>query len=535
MSSNEQKCFLNDILKEIERHKDLYRFVEIKSVIAKRKSTPNREDKWHNFVTLIKMLNSGSLRPWETQLEKNNFVILSAVITINDFKKILERLVNEHVLDVERYLAYGPFNFSQKDYLNSEQTKRSYDIDWAVNLWRATGKENLNLPDRRSLELESETVPFADPIDAIRYYTGITLQDNSRLQNAIHIVAPLYYARIKIAKLSGKEILVEINFNLVTTQELEIKYNTEGPDERSQYYRTLEANTIQLADDTTIIQLKEDAKIATIWLYHTAGFKVDSRRVRIIPSIEKLDASLSQENTHLGDKEIRIITDAIVSTPPTRIPNLVTTELGVDSIDVEILKAVKTQGGDYAKFIPEVLKYISFKMLLSRLVRLRMLGFLTLQPPRKILLTPLGVDTINLPPSILSAKVPSEVSMRIAEIKLAFRQEDYYEVTNKSTKLLEAILREGLEDKFRATLHDVWPNLRLEPYERASLGTLREAFLRLSVIEKNSVADHLLSILLKLRVPMSHEKKGTTSPSGIASLTIKLVEAFVRDWYYLKL
>lgn len=535
MSSDEQKRFFKDILDEIEIHQDLYRCVEFQSVIAKRRGIPGREGKWHNFVTLIKVLHSGSSRPWEKPLERNNFAILSATIMIDRFKEILERLINEHVLEVGGYQVYGPFNFRQRDYLDSAQSKRSYDINWAVNLWRATGKDNLGLPDSRSLKLESEDVPFSDPKDAIRFYTGISLQSDSRLENAIHIAAPLYYARIKKAELSGRELIVEIDSKLVGSQDLRIKYNTEGPDERSQYYATLEAGTIPPANNATTIQLKEDAEVATVWLYHIAGFKIDSRRVRRRPSIEDLETRLTQVTPHLWDEDDNVITDAIISTSQARIPDLVTTELGVDSIDAEILKAIKIQGGDYARFIPEVLKYLSLHILLSRLARLRVLGFIKLQPPRKILLTSYGVDALNLPPTVLSAKIPSEVGKRIAEIKSAFRDEDYDEVVNKSTKLLEAILRVELEDKFRGTLQDLWPNLKLEPYDRASLGTLKDACLRLKVFRRNSIADHLLGIILKLRVPMSHEKEETILPSEAASLTVKLVEAFARNWYYLKL
>jgi len=532
VSSDEQKRFFKDILDEIEIHKDLYRFVEFKSVIAKRKGIPSREGKWHNVVTLIKTLHSGSSRPWEKPLKRNDFVILSAAITIDHFKQVLERLINEHVLEVDEYEVYGPFIFGQRDFLDSKQSKRSYDIDWAVNLWRATGQDNLGLPDSRSLELESEDVPFSDPKDAIRFYTGISLQSDSSLQNAIHIAAPLYYARIEKTELSGKELIVGIDFNLVGSQDLRIKFNTEGPDERSQYYRILEARTVTPANKTTTIQLKEDAEVATVWLYHTAGFRIDSYHVRKTPSIKDLETRLTRDPLHFWDEDVNVITNAIISTSKEGIPDLVTTELGVDSMDVEILKAIKIQGGDYAKFIPEVLKYLSLNMLLSRLARLRVLGFITLQPPRKILLASHGVDALNLPPTMLSSKVPSEVDKRIAEINSAFRKEDYDEVTNKSTKLLETILREELEDKFPGTLQIVWTNLKLEPYNRASLGILKEACLRLEVFESNSIADHLLGIILKLRVQLSHEKEETIPPSEVASLTVKLVEAFVRNWYY---
>ncbi len=57
------------------------------------------------------------------------------------------------------------------------------------------------------------------------------------------------------------------------------------------------------------------------------------------------------------------------------------------------------------------------------------------------------------------------MTKRISEIRAAFKEEDYDGVTNKSTKLLETLLRERLESKLSGSLRDVWPNLKLEPYE----------------------------------------------------------------------
>lgn len=272
MSSEEPKRFFNDIMSEIERHKDVFRLVEFKGVIAK-----SGAGKWYNFVTLIRMLESGSSRPWEKQLDKNDLIILSAIVTINDFRKILERLVDAQLLELGAYQAEGPFNFARKSFLDSLQSKRSYDVDWAVNVWRVNGKENLGLPDSRSLELEADDLPFNDTNHAIRYYTGIAVQNDSSLQNAIHIVAPLYYGKILRVELSNQALLIETCLNVFDSQGFRIKYNTEGPIERSNFYETLEGGTVDLAGSTTIIQLKKDAAIATAWLYHAKGFKIDSR------------------------------------------------------------------------------------------------------------------------------------------------------------------------------------------------------------------------------------------------------------------
>lgn len=531
---NTQKSFLKNISNEIKRHKNLYKLAEIKSVIARRADVPSKEGEWYNFLTLIKLLHSGSPTSWQKKVEKDDFVILSAIITIDRFKAILGRLVKEQVLEVDGYQAFGPFNFAYKhgEFLGSEQSNRLYNIDWAVNVWHVVGKENLGLPNNISLELESETIPFEHARDAIRYHADLTHEGYDKMRNSIHIVAPLYYARIKKIDLSGRELLVEIDCSLVNPQDLKIAYNTEGPNERAHHYEVFEANTVQPDENTTTINLKYDAEMATVWLQYR-GLKIDSRGTRRTPTIETIEKQLTSESPYLYEETAGAITETINLRSKEGIPALTTTEQGVDSIDVEILNAVKTLGGDYSKCIPEVLKYLSFGMLLSRLARLRTLGFIELQPPRKILLTSLGVDAINLPPSVLPARVPSEIGERIAEIRLAFQNEDWDEVTNKSTKLLETILRKRLEEKFSGTLSDVWPNLSMGPYDRASLGTLKGACVKLKVFRRDGVADHILSIILKLRVPISHEKKGKTSPSNIASLTVKLVEAFVRAWYYL--
>jgi len=535
LSSNAHKKFLQNILKELARHEDLYKLVEFKSVVAKREDISGREKKWHNYITLIKMLHSGTPRPWEKQLEKDNLAILSTVTTVDRFREILERLVNEEVLEVDGYQAFGPFRFSQRVFLDSKQSRPLYNIDCAANFWSVAQKDKLGLPSDESLELQSGIVPFEHAGDAIRYHTGLSHEGYVHMQHSIHIVAPLYYAKIENVDLTGQEILVKIDCKSASIQDLEIKYNTEGVERGSQYYSILEADTLQPDEDTTTIYLKRDAERATIWLHHKKGFVIDSYRRRKTPSFETIERELASGNQYLLEEGANVITEIIHSRSKANISDLMTTEQGVDSIDIEILKAVKTIGGDYADCIPEVLKYLSLNRLLSRLARLRTLGFLTLQPPRKILLTSLGLDALNLPPAILSAKVPPEVGRRIAEIKLAFRDENYDEVTNKSTRLIEAILKKRLEEKFSGTFQDVWPNLNLGQYNRASLGTLKEACLKLKIFKKNELADHMLSIILKLRVPMSHEKEVIPSPPNVAMLTVQLVEAFVREWYYLEL
>ncbi len=526
MATEQQKQILADILSEIEKHTEVYRYVECKSAIGKL-----CDERWHNYCTIFKMLQSGTVQPWKKHFEKNNFVILSALITLDKFKPLIERFLLEQILDIDEYRIEDQCNFYPRYFYGSEQSKR-FNVEYAVNVWRINGKQNTALPES-SLELESNDIPFTDIMYAIGYYVGVSPRNESNFLHAVHIIAPLYYGRIKSAELCKQELTVETEMCTSNKDVFCIKYNTEGPIESSSYYETIEGETVTSIAEVTKIRLKKSAEIANVWLYHTKGFKVDYRVVRRSLSIEDVEEGFSQGNIYPSDEAYHLIRTTIDSASVNEISKITTTELSVDSIDIESLKAIKTYGGEYLKFFPEVLKFISLKMLLSRLSRLRLLGFLTIQLPKKVLLTSLGVDALNFPPSILSANVPSEVDRRLSEIKLALKEGNYDEVTNKSTKLLEALLRERLESKFRGTIEDVWPNLKLRPYNRASLGVLKEACVSLKIFEKNGISDHLISAILKLRVPMAHEKEEINYPSNIAFLTVRLVEAFLRNWYYL--
>jgi hypothetical protein len=534
MSSHGQKWFLEDILEQVKRHRDLYRYAELQSVIALRRDSPSKNGRWYNILTLIKMLHSSKLKPPKKQIEKNSFAIISTTITMNQLRKFLKRLTDENLFEIGGYQVHGPFTFHQREFIISERSRRVFDIDWAANVWRATGTENFGLPDSRSLELESEDIPFDDAVDAIRYYTGVSLRDDSSLQNAIHVIAPLYYARISNVRLSEKALSIKIQFGLADAKSLKVKFNTEGRDERSNYNKVIEARTVKPINGTTTIRLKHDAETTTVWLYHARGYKVDSCSERRIPSIEDIEEQISRDSPYLGEEQALVITKQIDRySRKTAFPTA-STEYGVDSVDVDILGAMKDLGGDYAKFIPEVVKYLSLSILLRRLARLRKLGYVTLEHPGKILLTSRGVDALNLPPSVLPAKIPHEIGERMAEIELAFRNEEYDKVINASTKLLEALLRDRLETRLKERLSGNWSKLKLMDYERASLGVLKDACIRLKVLKKNSVSDHLISTILQLRIPVSHEKREMKSPADIASLTVRLMEAFLRDWYYLE-
>lgn len=524
--------WFKSIMDEFEKHRDIYSLAEIKCVFALI-STPKEDDEhWHNFGTLITLLPSGDLKPWEKLVNRDNFVILSAVIDLDQFKKILEEMVRESILNVNGYPAVIQNIFTPMELIDSQKAEQSYNVEWSVNLW-CTVKDGYCLPPEGSLQLESDKIPFRYSGEAIQYHLNLTHESWDAIHNSVNILAPLSYAKIVEAELREKKLRIKIRCNYTRIQELSIKYITEGSDSRSSYFKFQEAKVIHPDSDLVCIDLSHSAAIVTVWLTHLKGFVIDSRKIWRIPSqsIETIENDLLKDSAHLTDEAAGIITDNIVLCSK-EVLSFATTDYLVDSLDVEVLKAVRTVGGDYDKFIPEVLKFLSLEILLSRLGRLRTIGFIDLKPPRKILLTSLGMDAVYLPPVVLSARVPLEVGNRLAEIRSAFRDGDYYEVSNKSTRILEAIIRERLEGKFQKDLEMVWGGLRTRDYDRATLGDLKNACLALKVIRKDDLSDHILSMMLKLRIPMSHEKDEVSTPQNIASITLRLVEAFIRVWYY---
>jgi len=150
LSSEEHGQLLEEVIGEVKKHDNLYKTVDIKSVIARRDDIPRRKGRWHNFGTMAVMLPSSNTKPWKRKVEKDNFAILSTIITIDRFMAILKSLVEDQVLNVDKYCAFGPYNFGQKEFIGSKDYRRLTNIKWPTNVWRITGKEN---PRSRAREI----------------------------------------------------------------------------------------------------------------------------------------------------------------------------------------------------------------------------------------------------------------------------------------------------------------------------------------------------------------------------------------------
>lgn len=85
---------------------------------------------------------------------------------------------------------------------------------------------------------------------------------------------------------------------------------------------------------------------------------------------------------------------------------------------------------------------------------------------------------------LLISRVPPDVAMRIAEIRVAFLDENFDKVINAANILFEHILRDALEGKFGEKLNEKWNSLGITRWNRATLGDLKTACTRLGIFSE---------------------------------------------------
>ena len=524
----------DEIVSSLKLHKKIYKSVLVHCVIAKREDLPDLKGKWHNYFMIAQLMNSFQEKSFKEHIQRDNFSLFQATISVDDLIQNLEGLVSFSKFKI------GPFTlhersiprFQHMEFFDSKRSQTIYGIDWATSVWRVES-ENLGIPGDHELELEREHKPFPDAREAIAYYFG--LHDRYKLSELLsryHILLPYYYAKIQNCILLENKLQVEIMPNISKLNDLVLKYNCPIEGKRA-LTGTIEVKTpsIKLAFETA-------PEVANVWLYQKEGYKVDYRsRVERTLNLKEIIEHLSKRGlTYVGDTIRKSLAKGIfVSSELFRKVLTIeeeTTETCVDSVDREILNAIKNEGRDYEKFIPAILLWLPAGDLMRRLGKLHALYYIYVGSDEKVALTPQGMDILLLPPSTLATNVPEDVARIIAEIKLAFLNGDFDGVVNTTTKMFEHILRTALEKKFGNQLMEKWQSLKEKPYDRAGLGVLKGACLKLKVFSRGSIPNRTLESFLKIRAPVSHKAVELIDSASTAKITLSLVEVFVRYWFY---
>lgn len=525
----------DEIVSSLKLHKESYKSVLVHSVIAKREDLPDWKGKWHNYLTIAQLMNSFQKKSFKEHIHRDNFSLFQATISVDDLIQNLERLALNKAFKVGPFTIYERSvpKFQPEDFFDSERSRITYGVGWATSVWRVESRENLGIPSDHELELEREHKPFPNAREAIAYYFGLhDRYELSQLLNRYHILLLYYYAKIQNCVLLENKLEVEVMPNISKLSDLVLKYNCpiEG---NSPLTGTVEVKTpsIKLAFETA-------PEAANVWLYQKEGYKVDYRsRVERTLNLKEVIELLSKRGlTYVDDTIRKSLTKGIFASSELfrRVLTIEekTTEMCVDSVDGEILNAIKNEGRDYEKFIPAILLWLPAGDLMRRLGKLHALYFIYVDSDEKVALTPQGMDVLLLPPSTLITNVPEDVAKTIAEIRLALLNGNFDGVVNTATKMFEQILRTALEKRFGCQLIEKWQSMKMKPYNRAGLGVLKDACLKLKVFGKGSIPNKTLESFLRLRAPVSHEATELIDRASTAKMTLNLVEIFVRYWFY---
>jgi len=522
---------MEEVIETIRRHPSIWKGASIGSVILKEKGPGDEVEQWYNHFTKVILLPDLEKPYLEEPFARKNFRIIKAKVDLETLIKSLMSTLESEFFRVGPYEIGRLFYLTEQGFLSSDRAKREFGLEFSCNLWKMDSRGHYGYNDKE-LEPERESLPFRSVGDAIKYYVGMP-RDESSYQYSFCLLAPYYYARLDNCYLKDSELYCMIVEDLSALTELVLRYNYRDKNGRTS------GGSKEVENRHEVIKLEFPPREASVWLYHKNDFKIDERPyIYRTLATDELLAELSSVSVPYSRDEVRqSITKAIehFSTSFEWASLLEeTTEECVDSLDVEILRTIKDSGREYGDFMPRMLKWCPSRKMIEHLGKLNTLGCIEIDEDGKIAITPAGLDLLLAPPAVFVARVPPNVAIRIAEINRTFREGDFEGVINHSTRLLEHILRLELETKFRDRFQESWERLQLKPYDRAGLGELKEACVRLKVLDEKGFENKLIEAFLRIRVPISHETVLRPDSASSARITANLVDCFARYWYYVR-
>ena len=125
-----------------------------------------------------------------------------------------------------------------------------------------------------------------------------------------------------------------------------------------------------------------------------------------------------------------------------------TTEELIEAIDIEVLTAIREEGGDYFKFIPDLASTFDPDEFMMSLSKLTSLGKIKTYSNR-ISLTAEAMEILSTPPASLRQIVPKEVAGRMAKAKALMKSGNFNGVVDEVNKLFENVLRDAFRRKPR--------------------------------------------------------------------------------------
>jgi len=170
-----------------------------------------------------------------------------------------------------------------------------------------------------------------------------------------------------------------------------------------------------------------------------------------------------------------------------------------------------------------------------RIAKLRTLGMVKVQP-RRVSLTPAGMEALNTPSVATKAIIPSRFTVSLTKARILLDERNFNGTMDAVNIFFEEILRATLEEKLGENFVSKWKEMLKKgivnrPSEKASLGVLLAACRYLDIIKESSLPDNILTIFLKIRVPEKHSTQTKTDPENNARSSLDLAQVFARYWF----
>ncbi len=208
-----------------------------------------------------------------------------------------------------------------------------------------------------------------------------------------------------------------------------------------------------------------------------------------------------------------------------------------DSIDREVLFSIREIGGD----ILDVEEWLQKRGLVPageeyyrRIAKLAVLGLLSLnESDRRIYLTSVGMDAVNIPASLFVSRIPEDVWNYMFNAKTSLWQEEWGNIVVETSKGLEASMKQILKTLIsdpKSNWESVRKKFSAKPIDEWGAGSLLGALRELGFVRKNSFEDHLAGELVKLRNRVHAKDNSSFGPDDADKCDIYL-SLLMRSWY----
>ncbi len=529
-------------LQEIyQERKDMYKSAKITCLMK------YEEREFKNLKTIIILTSDEAQNKFDKIVEVGNIIGLRGSIDSNDILKIIEKIGAGESIQFGEHIIEMPKGFGKGIIYNSEEMLEQIYVPYPSRLYNTSGSGDMMDKILQQYYNHYKSEGYESIYEALSDKLKFKVQGASA-SNWLGIYLPNYQTRILNAEIYSKRIVVDVATNLPKKRlKFAVVYQ---PKNSPLGYDSNRLNT-DVEIPRTIIDLHEAVYQAQLYLWDEVDkrFALDQRNLigdKFSYLINTLISSNHEygiipfhpENRHIS----KLLSEKINEFKSALTISSSTSEKCVDSLDYELLSAIKHYGGEYDKFLLELIKCYSSDDIQQSLVKLGTFNHIRVSLD-KVTLTVTGIEILSLPPIAFQAILPSLIANKIGHLKSELYSSNWDGVINEGNRILEHILKVKLElevrKKFNMDIEEWWKtNMKgKKSFNKVSLGDLREPLIKeFHTFERNHFLDRIIDAFLTITGTQKHSNaldsdKNQTSIENAAIIADHLVEIFVRYWY----